>query len=121
MLLIIAAYIIYRAANPAAQPRAINAALACGIVFAAFIGLIACLMLLYPEIKKNKAVKLLFFKYLFCAFLALVILAASAACYLKDMYFLDPLISIFTAILIIVQTAFLIKQALSDSPLHVQN
>ena len=112
MLFIIAAYIIYRAAVLLSEPHNINAALASWVIFAAFIGLILCLIILYPEIKKNKTIKLLFFKYLFCAFLTLVILAVLVIYYLKDMYFLDSIVSICIAAFIILQSFSLIKQAL---------
>jgi Co/Zn/Cd efflux system component len=112
MLFIISAYIIYKAALLTANPRGINLALTCWTALSALIGLIPCLILLYSQAKKNKVIKTLFIKYCLCALLAPIIIVSSAIYYLKDMYFIDPLISIFIAALIIIQIFFLAKQAL---------
>jgi cobalt-zinc-cadmium efflux system protein len=113
MLLAIAAYIIYRSAILFSVPSGINLSLTCWMAFSGFVGLAACLIILFPELKTNKQLKVLFFKYVFCAGLAFVIIAASVIYYIKDMYFLDPAISVSIAVLIIAQVILLMKQALS--------
>jgi Co/Zn/Cd efflux system component len=112
MLLIIAVYIIYKSVFLLPNPREINPALTCLIAFSAFIGLIPCIIILYYEMKKNKAIKSLFFKYIFCALLSSFIIMSSVIYYLKDMYFLEPVVSISVAVFIVIQTILLIKQAL---------
>ncbi|MDR2425657.1 MAG: cation transporter [Endomicrobium sp.] len=112
MLLIIALYIIYKAVVLFADPVGINLAMTCWMAFSAFTGLAFCLLLLYPEIKKNKDIKTLFIKYALCAALMPLIASASAIYYLKDMYFFDPVLSLFIAAFIIVQVISLLKQAL---------
>ncbi|MDR1195248.1 MAG: cation transporter [Endomicrobium sp.] len=112
MLFIISIYIIYKAAALISNPRGINLALTCWTALSAFTGLIPCLILLYSQAKKNKVIKGLFIKYFLCALLAPIIIVSSAVYYLKDMYFMDPLVSIFITALIIVQIFFLAKQAL---------
>lgn len=111
MLLLIAAYIIYKSAALFINPRGINLQLTCWTAFTAFAGLTACMLILYSEIRKNKDAKTLFFKYAACAALMPVITATSVVYYIKDMYFLDPAVSIFIAVLIIFQTLSLMKQA----------
>lgn len=112
MLFVIAAYIIYKSATLLSNPRGINPLLTCWMSFSAFTGLIVCIIILYSERNNNGMLKALFFKYIFCALLSPVILVTSVIYYLKDMYFLDPVVSICIAVLIVIQTVLLMKQAL---------
>jgi cobalt-zinc-cadmium efflux system protein len=111
MLLTIAIYIIYKSAVLFANPRGISLALTGWMVFSALTGLIFCMLILYPQIRKNKDIKTLFIKYAMCAVLMPLITAASVIYYVKDMYFLDPAVSVFIALFIIIQTALIMKQA----------
>ena len=111
MLLIIAIYIIYKSAILFANPRGINLSLAGWMALSALTGLIFCMLILYPEIRKNKDMKILFIKYAVCAALMPLVTAASVVYYVKDMYFLDPAVSVFIAVFIIIQTALIMKQA----------
>lgn len=112
MLLTISAYIIYKAVVLLHEPRGIKPELTCWLALTAFVCLLPCIALLYKQSRKNAAIKSLFFKYIFCLILSPVIILTSVIYYLNDMFFLDPLVSIFIAALIAVQTILLMKQAL---------
>ena len=115
VLAVLALIIIKRAFAALNLPQGTNLALTCWIAFAGFIGLLVCAAVLIGE-KELSEPKLLsiFYKYLIAAFGAFFVIIGAALSYLKGLYFIDSYVSIFFALIMILQAAVLIKKSLKS-------
>ncbi len=111
VLLLLSLFITYRAIISFSLPYEINILLMRRFIFSGFAALIICSIILFAEMKNDKDLKTLFFKYFFASMLSFFVIIASIV-YLKDLYFLDLTISIVLLVPAIAQTIILIRKSI---------
>ncbi len=106
-LCFIAVFIIFKAVSAFYAPRHINTILACLMVFAGGAGMFVCAVLLRENYKNLSRI------YFLPAGLSIFVIIGLMVSRIADIYFLDPLLSIILAAVIIIQAAVLIIKSVS--------